>query len=44
MLTDDVSGDAGAEGSDYLDPKDMERIVADLGRKLRQRTTLYGQV
>jgi FO synthase subunit 2 len=41
MFTDDVSGDAGAAGSDYLDPEDMERIVSDLGRKLRQRTTLY---
>ena len=41
MFTDDVSGDAGAAGSDYLDPEDMERIVADLGRTLRQRTTLY---
>ena len=41
MFTDDVTGDAGAAGSDYLDPKDMERIVSDLGRKLRQRTTLY---
>jgi 2-iminoacetate synthase ThiH len=33
--------DAGAAGSDYLDPEDMMRIVADLGRTLRQRTTLY---
>ena len=41
MFTDDVSGDAGASGSDYLDPADMERIVSDLGRELRQRTTLY---
>jgi FO synthase subunit 2 len=41
MFTDDVTGDAGASGSDYLDPKDMERIVTDLGRTLRQRTTLY---
>ena len=41
MFTDDVTGDAGASGSDYLDPKDMERIAADLGRTLRQRTTLY---
>jgi len=41
MFTDDVTGDAGASGSDYLDPKDMERIAVDLGRKLRQRTTLY---
>jgi len=44
MFTDDVTGDAGASGSDYLDPKDMERIVTDIGRKLRQRTTLYGLV
>ena len=32
MFTDDVTGNAGASGSDYLDPKDMERIVSDLGR------------
>ncbi|MEI8331498.1 MAG: 5-amino-6-(D-ribitylamino)uracil--L-tyrosine 4-hydroxyphenyl transferase CofH [Methanomicrobiales archaeon] len=41
MFTDDVTGDAGASGSDYLDPKDMGRIVADIGRNLRQRNTLY---
>ena len=41
MFTDDVSGDAGAAGSDYLDPKDMAQMVADIGRTLRQRTTLY---
>ena len=41
MFTDDVTGDAGASGSDYLDPKDMERIVSDIGRTLKQRTTLY---
>jgi len=44
MFTDDVTGNAGASGSDYLDPKDMERIVADIGRTLRQRTTLYEPV
>ena len=41
MFTDDVSGDAGASGPDYLDPKNRERIVTDIGRKLGQRTTLY---
>jgi len=41
MFTDDVTGAAGAAGSDYLDPQDMERIVTDLRRTLRQRTTLY---
>lgn len=44
MFTDDVTGDAGASGSDYLDPADMDRIVADIGRTLRQRTTLYEPV
>jgi FO synthase subunit 2 len=44
MYTDDVTGDAGASGSDYLDPADMERIVTDIGRTLRQRTTLYDLV
>ena len=44
MFTDDVSGDAGASGSDYLDPEDMKRIACDLGRRLRQRTTLYEMV
>ncbi|MHB8163656.1 MAG: 5-amino-6-(D-ribitylamino)uracil--L-tyrosine 4-hydroxyphenyl transferase CofH [Methanoregula sp.] len=44
MFTDDVTGDAGASGSDYLDPKDMDRIATDIGRKLRQRTTLYEYV
>jgi FO synthase subunit 2 len=41
MFTDDVTGNAGASGSDYLDPKDMGRIVSDISRTLRQRTTLY---
>jgi FO synthase subunit 2 len=41
MFTDDVSGDAGASGSDYLDPVVMDRIATDIGRTLRQRTTLY---
>jgi len=41
MFTDDVTGNAGQSGSDYLDPTDMERMVTDIGRTLRQRTTLY---
>jgi FO synthase subunit 2 len=41
LFTGDVSGDTGASVSDYPDPKDRERIVTDIGRKLRQRTTLY---
>jgi FO synthase subunit 2 len=41
MFADDVSRDAGAESAEYLDPRVMERIAKDLGRPLRQRTTLY---
>jgi FO synthase subunit 2 len=41
MFSDDVSGDAGAAGADYLDPAMMEFIVRDLGRTLRQRRTDY---
>jgi 5-amino-6-(D-ribitylamino)uracil---L-tyrosine 4-hydroxyphenyl transferase len=41
MFSDDVSGDAGASGADYLDPAMMEFIVRDLGRSLRQRHTDY---
>jgi FO synthase subunit 2 len=44
MFCDDVSVDAGGEGADYLDPAEMERIAVDLGRRLRQRTTLYEMV
>jgi FO synthase subunit 2 len=41
MFTDEVSVDAGAGDASYLDPAIMERMTADLGRKLMQRTTLY---
>ncbi|OPX67516.1 MAG: FO synthase subunit 2 [Methanoregulaceae archaeon PtaB.Bin009] len=41
MFSDDVSGDAGASGSDFLDPREMERMVADIGRVLRRRLTDY---
>lgn len=41
MFADDVSKEAGADSAEYLDPVIMERIAKDLGRTLRQRTTLY---
>ena len=44
MFTDDVSIDAGASDVSYVDPAVMERIVSDIGRRLRQRTTLYEMV
>ena len=44
MFSDDVSVNAGAPDADYLDPMIMEHMVSDLGRTLRERTTLYGPV
>jgi FO synthase subunit 2 len=41
MFSDDVTADAGAGDADYLDPVVMERMVSDIGRTLRERTTLY---
>jgi len=44
MFTDEVSVDAGAGDASYLPPETMERLTKDLGRTLRQRTTLYEMV
>jgi 5-amino-6-(D-ribitylamino)uracil---L-tyrosine 4-hydroxyphenyl transferase len=44
MFEESISKGAGAANTDYLDPEDMRRIVADLGRDLVQRTTLYERV
>jgi FO synthase subunit 2 len=41
MFSDDVSGEAGAAGAEYLDPGMMDTVVRDLGRSLRQRRTDY---
>lgn len=41
MFSDDVSGEAGASGADFLDPREMERMVTDIGRVLRRRLTDY---
>ena len=41
MFEESISKGAGARDTDYLDPRDMERIASDIGRTLRQRDTLY---
>ena len=41
MFADEVSIDAGGDGSDYFDPEEMKRVTEDIGRVLRQRTTRY---
>jgi 5-amino-6-(D-ribitylamino)uracil---L-tyrosine 4-hydroxyphenyl transferase len=41
VFEESISKGAGATNTDYLDPAEMERVAADLGRPLRRRTTLY---
>jgi FO synthase subunit 2 len=41
MFEESISKGAGARDTEYLDPAEMERMAGDLGRPLRQRTTLY---
>jgi FO synthase subunit 2 len=41
MFEESISKGAGAMNTDYLDPAEMDRIAADIGRQLRQRDTLY---
>lgn len=41
MFSDDITVKAGAGDATYLDPVVMERMVSDIGRTLKERTTLY---
>ncbi len=41
MYEERISKSAGAQSTDYLDPKEMKRVANDCGRPLLQRTTLY---
>lgn len=41
VFEESISKGAGATNTDYLDPKEMQRIAEDIGRPLRRRTTLY---
>ncbi|HTY51668.1 MAG TPA: 5-amino-6-(D-ribitylamino)uracil--L-tyrosine 4-hydroxyphenyl transferase CofH [Methanomicrobiales archaeon] len=41
MYEESISKGAGATDTEYLDPAEMARMAGDLGRPLRQRTTLY---
>ncbi|HUH78678.1 MAG TPA: 5-amino-6-(D-ribitylamino)uracil--L-tyrosine 4-hydroxyphenyl transferase CofH [Methanoregula sp.] len=44
MFEESISKGAGATNTDYLDPREMQRVAEDLGRTLRQRTTLYEMI
>ncbi|NLX48884.1 MAG: 5-amino-6-(D-ribitylamino)uracil--L-tyrosine 4-hydroxyphenyl transferase CofH [Methanospirillum sp.] len=44
LYEEHITSAAGGTGGSYLDPAEMERIAADLGRPLVERTTLYGRV
>lgn len=41
MYIDDVTGDAGAGVSDIFSPEEMAHVCDDIGRELRERSTLY---
>jgi len=41
MYEESISKGAGAQNTDYLDPKEMQRVAEDIGRPLCRRTTLY---
>ncbi|MCH9673568.1 MAG: 5-amino-6-(D-ribitylamino)uracil--L-tyrosine 4-hydroxyphenyl transferase CofH [Gammaproteobacteria bacterium] len=42
LMNESISRAAGAAHGQELDPTQMERTLAEIGRKARQRTTLYG--
>ena len=44
LMDENISRAAGAEHGQGADADDFERLVAPLGRRLVQRTTLYGRV
>lgn len=44
LMNENISRAAGADHGQGLEEHDFERMVEGLGRTLRQRTTLYGEV
>jgi FO synthase len=43
LMDENISRAAGAAHGQMMETKDLENIVAPLGRTLVQRTTLYGR-
>ena len=44
LMDENISRAAGAEHGTSFGPEDFEQVTAPLGRRLVQRTTLYGRV
>jgi FO synthase subunit 2 len=44
MFEESISKGAGALNTDYLDPKEMQRVAEGVGRSLKRRTTLYENI
>jgi len=44
LMDENISRAAGAEHGQQVTQSDLEALVSPLGRRLRQRTTLYGTV
>ncbi len=41
-MNESISRAAGAAHGQELEPRQMQQLIAELGRPYRQRTTLYG--
>lgn len=44
LMNESISRAAGTEHGQELSPEEMESLIQSIGRKPRQRTTLYGEV
>lgn len=44
LYEEHITSAAGGSGDGYLDPAEMARLAADLGRPLQERTTLYERI
>jgi FO synthase len=44
LINENISRAAGASHGQHMTGEDFAQLVADLGRPLEQRTTLYGRV
>jgi FO synthase len=42
LMNESITRSAGAEHGQEMTPQRMERLLNEMGRPIRQRTTLYG--
>ncbi len=44
LMEESISREAGADAGEFTPPSEIERLIRSMGRRPRQRTTLYGDV